>query len=65
MKEGDRSIEFHLSLFRAGDGKVNRAQGVAGVLLDLAAHFAHAASKRDDHHTDTEVQEDTTRCALY
>ena len=29
-------IELHLGLLRAGDGKVNRAQGVHRVLLDVA-----------------------------
>ena len=63
MQEGDRPIELHLGLFGAGNGKVNRAQGMAGVLVDLASHFAHATPKQDEHHT--EVQDDTTKCALH
>ncbi len=63
MQESDRSIELHLGLFGAGDGKVNRAQGVTGMLLDLASRFSRAAPKQDDHQTGTEVQEDRTTCA--
>jgi hypothetical protein len=38
---------------------------MAGVLVDLASHFAHATPKQDSHHTGTKVQDDTARCALY
>jgi len=54
-----------LGLFGAGNGKVNRAQAMAGVLVDPASHFAHATPKQDDHHPDTAIQDDTTSCALY
>jgi hypothetical protein len=64
MQEGDRPIELHLGLFGARNGKVSRAQGVAGVLVGLASHFAHASPKQDGHHTGTDAQDDTTRCAL-
>jgi hypothetical protein len=47
MQQGDRPIELRLGLFGAGDGKVNPAQRVAGVLLDLAARFARAAPKQN------------------
>jgi hypothetical protein len=65
MQEGDRPIELHLGLLGAGDGEANRAQGVAGVLLNLASRFARAAHKQDDHQTGSEVQEDRTMCALH
>jgi hypothetical protein len=65
MQEGNRSIELYLSLFRAGDGKVSRAQGVAGMLLDLAPRFAGVASKQDDYQTDSEAPKDTTDCAFH
>jgi hypothetical protein len=65
MQEGDRSIELYLGLLGAGDGKVDRAQGVAGVSLDLVSRFARAAPERDDHQTGTEVPEARTTCALH
>ena len=65
MQEGDRSIELHLGWFGAGDGKVNRAQEVAGVLLDLASRFARAAREQDDHQTGTQGEEGATRCFLH
>jgi hypothetical protein len=43
MQEGDRPIELHLSLFGAGDGEVNGAQGMAGVLRNLVFRFVRAA----------------------
>ena len=64
VQEGHRLIELPLGLFRAGDGKVNRAQDVAGVLLHPAFWSARAARKRDDHQTDTEVMEGITRCTV-
>jgi hypothetical protein len=63
MQEGDCVIELHLGLLGAGDGKVDSAQGVAGVLLDLASRFAREAPKQDDHQTGTEVQEARMTCA--
>ena len=33
VQEGDRAIELHLGWCGAGDGKVDRAQEVAGMLL--------------------------------
>jgi hypothetical protein len=65
MQEGDRAIELHLGLLGAGDGKVNRAKGVAGVLLDLASCFTCAAPKQDDHQTGSDVQEDRKTSAFY
>jgi hypothetical protein len=65
MQQGDRPIEFRLGLFGAGDGKVNPAQGVAGVLLDLAARFARAAPKQNSHQTGAQVQEDRTTSAIH
>lgn len=65
MQEGNRLIELHLSLFRAGDGEVSRTQGVAGMVLDLASRFVREASKRDDYQTDSEAQEDTTKGAFH
>jgi hypothetical protein len=64
MQEGDRAIELHLDWLGAGDGKVNRAQGVAGVLLNLASCFTREAPKQDDQ-TGSDVQEDRTTNALY
>jgi hypothetical protein len=64
MQEGGCSVELHLGLFGAADGKVDRAQGVAGVLLDLASRFAREAPEQDDHQTGDEGQEATARCAL-
>jgi hypothetical protein len=65
MQEGDRSIELHLGLFGAGDGKVDRAQRVAGVLLDLGSRFARDAPEHDDHQTDIETKEDGMTGAPY
>jgi len=65
MQEGDRSIELHLGLFGAGDGKVNRAQAVAGVLIDLASRFAREAPKQDEYQTGSEPKEDRTTYALH
>jgi hypothetical protein len=65
MQEGDRPVELYLGSFGAGDGKVNGAQGMAGVLLGLASGFARESPKHDNHQTGTEVQDDTTSCALY
>jgi hypothetical protein len=42
MQEGNRPIELHLGLFGAGDGEVNRAQGMAGVLRYLVFGFVCA-----------------------
>jgi hypothetical protein len=64
MQEGDRPIELHLGLFGAANGKINLAQGMAVVLEDLASRFAHASPKQDGHHTGTDAQDDTARCAL-
>jgi hypothetical protein len=63
VQEGDGSIELHLGWFGAGDGKANRAQGVARVLLDLASRFARNARKQADHQTGTPVQEAGMTCA--
>jgi hypothetical protein len=63
MQQGDRTIELHLGVFGAADGKVNRAQGVAGVLLNPAFHSA--AAKQENHQSGSEVQEDRTTCALH
>jgi hypothetical protein len=63
MQEGDRAIELPLGLFGAGDGKGNRAHGVVGVLLDLAARFAREAPKQDDYQTGSDGQEDRTASA--
>jgi hypothetical protein len=56
MQEGDRAIELHLGLFGARDAKVNRAQGVVGVLLDLASCGARTAPKQDEHQAGSEVR---------
>jgi hypothetical protein len=64
MKEGDRAIELHLGLLGAGDGKVNRAQGVAGVLLDMVSCFTRAAPEQDENQTGNDVREDRTTSAL-
>jgi hypothetical protein len=55
MQEGDSSIEFRLGLFGAGDGKVNLAQRVAGMLLD--AHFACGAPSRNQQQNGTKVED--------
>src|SRR6185437_14323988 len=57
MQEGDRSIEFHLGPCRAADGKVNRAQRVAGVLPGLTSCYAHAAQPRENHQADCEAHD--------
>jgi hypothetical protein len=57
MQEGDSSIEFRLGLFGAGDGKVNLAQRVAGVLHDVAAHFACGAPSRNQQQNGTKVED--------
>jgi len=61
MQQGDGSIEFPLGLLRAANGKVNRAQVVAGVLRDLASLFAPTAPQQD-HHGGTGVEENPTSC---
>ena len=65
MQQGDRPIEFLLGLFGAGDGKVNPAQRVAGVLLDLAARFARAAPKQNSRQTGAQVKKGRTMSAIY
>jgi hypothetical protein len=65
MQEGYPSMELHLSLFRAGDGKVNRAQGVAGMLLDLASRIVRAGLLQDDKQAESEAQDNTMRCAFH
>ena len=65
MQEGDRAIELHLGLLGAGDGKVNRAKGVAGVLLGLAFCVTCAAPQQHDHQTGSDVPEDRTTNALH
>jgi hypothetical protein len=59
MEQGDRSIELHLRFSRAGDGKINRAKRVAGMLLDLAPRFVGPAPKHEG--TDSEAQEETAK----
>ena len=56
MQEGDRAIELHLGLLGTGDGKVNRAQGVAGVLLKLVCAVTGARPKEHDHLSGGEAQ---------
>jgi hypothetical protein len=65
MQEDNCPIEFHLSLFRAGDGKVNSAQGVAGMLWDLASRVVRAGLKQDDRQNNPETKEDTMKCAFH
>ena len=55
MQEGDSQIELLLSLLRAGDGKVDDAQGVVGMLLGLALRFVRAALKQNEHQANYEV----------
>ena len=59
MQKGDRAIELHLSLFRTTDGKVNRAQGMAGVMLEPACLFLRAFRRQSDQQADSEAQEGT------
>jgi hypothetical protein len=49
MQEGNGPIELHTGLFSAGDGKVNRAQRVVGMLPVLASRFVRVAQKQDYH----------------
>jgi hypothetical protein len=65
MQQGDRSIEFRLGCFGASNGKVNHAQGVAGVLVNLGSPLARAARKQDKHESGTGVQEKRTASALH
>lgn len=65
MQEGNRSIELHLSLFRACYGQLNPAQGVAGMLLGLASYFVRAASKQNERQTNSDAQKDTTKCVFH
>jgi hypothetical protein len=46
MQEGNRPIELRLGLLGAGDRKVNRAQGMVSMLLNLASRFACTAHKQ-------------------
>jgi hypothetical protein len=64
VQESDRSIELHLALLGAGDGKINGTQGMPCVLLGLAACFARAARKQGDHQTGASAKEDGTTSAL-
>jgi hypothetical protein len=64
MQKSDRAIELHLGLFGAGYGKVNRAQGVAGVLPDLASSFTRTFPMQDDHQTGSDIREHTATVAL-
>jgi hypothetical protein len=45
MQEGNRPIELHLGVFAAGDGEVNDAQGMAGMLRSFVFRFVCAARK--------------------
>jgi hypothetical protein len=65
MQQGDRTIELHLGVFGTGDGKVNCAHGVAGMLLNPASRSTCAAAKQEDHQSGSEVQEDRTTCPLH
>jgi hypothetical protein len=49
VKQGDRAIELDLGLFGAGDGEVNRAQGVLGVTLHLPARLDCSDTDQDHH----------------
>jgi hypothetical protein len=52
-------------LLDAADRKVDGAQGMAGVLLDLSSRFVCEAADQDDHQTGTEIPKDWTTCALH
>jgi hypothetical protein len=56
MEESNPSIEFHLSFFRAGDFKINRAQGVISMLLDLSSNFSTRTRKQDERQTESATQ---------
>ncbi len=45
MQQGNGPVELHLGLFGAGDGEVNDAQGMAGMLRSFPFRFVCAARK--------------------
>jgi hypothetical protein len=59
VQEGNRSIELHLRVLRAADGKVDPAQGVVSMELHLGARVDRATPQPDDHERDRDARDDT------
>ena len=64
MQERNRSVELSSGLFRTGDGKVNHAQRVVGMLMNLASRLARVARKQDEDQTYSQTTKDLKNCAF-
>jgi hypothetical protein len=61
MEKSNPSIELRLSLFRAGDWKINRAQRMIAMLLDLSFDFPRRDSDKTKRESDFKTQEVPTK----